>query len=125
MGISDEQINNSCPKYELSTSEYNETYNNTGNNSNDEAHFRRDQFFKKIEEKIKLFETKNKVLTFEKVPIKYTNSKIKNNKLYMTIMFEGFGTSYNFNELFRVQKINNRYYCCKNCVDLWNQIINI
>lgn len=124
MGISDEHIKNSCPKYELSTSEYNEAYNNIGNSNNDELHIRRDQFFKDIEEKIKLFETKYKALMFEKVPIKYTENKIKK-KLHITFWFEGFGASYNFNELFRVQKIKNRYYCCKNCVDLWNQIINV
>ena len=122
MGISDLMI--SSPRYELSTSDYNEACRNDDDYKENEEYFRkRDEYFKNIENKIKKFENEICDLPFEKIPIKYTKNKVKNNTLYLNYRYGGSGTGYDFTKLFKVQKIKNRFYCCKNCVDLWNKII--
>ena len=122
MGISDLMI--SSPRYELSTSDYNEACRNDDDYKENEEYFRkRDEYFKNIETKIKQFEKEIYGLPFEKIPIKYTKNKVKNNKLVLVYWHGCSGTGYDFTKLFKVQKIKNRFYCCKNCVDLWNKII--
>ena len=122
MGISDLMI--SSPRYELSTSDYNEACRNDDDYKENEEYFRkRDEYFKNIENKIKKFENEICDLPFEKIPIKYTKNKVKNNKLVLFYRHGCSGTGYDFTKLFKVQKIKNRFYCCKNCVDLWNKII--
>lgn len=128
MGMGDYMISSSSPKYELSTSDYNDSKNNynsiTNEAENEEIYTRRKQYFLKIETKIEEYKLKYKEVSFEKIPIKYTQNKVKNGQFYLTIWFGGFGTMYNFTDLFKLQKINKRYYCCKNCVDLWKSILD-
>ena len=125
MGISDLMI--SSPRYELSTSDYNEACRHDDDDDDykeKEEYFRkRDEYFKNIETKIKQFEKEIYGLPFEKIPIKYTKNKVKNNTLFLVYWHGCSGTGYDFTKLFKVQKIKNRFYCCKNCVDLWNKII--
>ena len=122
MGISDLMI--SSPRYELSTSDYNEACRNDDDYKENEEYFRkRDEYFKNIENKIKKFENEICDLPFEKIPIKYTKNKVKNNTLYLYYRYESSVKCYDFIKMFKVQKIKNRFYCCKNCVDLWNKII--
>ena len=119
MGISDLCI--SSPKYEFSTSDYNEASNITSK-KNIERHRKREEYFKMVNEKIVLYRQQTKDIPFEKVPIKYSKEKIKNNRLVIVFMFEGLGICEDFTELFRVEKIKTRYYCCKNRIDLWNKV---
>ena len=122
MGISDLMI--SSPRYELSTSDYNEACSNDDDYKEKEEYFRKkDEYFKNMETKIKQFEKEIYGLPFEKIPIKYTKNKVKNNTLYLYYRYESSVKCYDFIKMFKVQKIKNRFYCCKNCVDLWNKII--
>ena len=76
MGISDLMI--SSPRYELSTSDYNEACRNDDDYKENEEYFRkRDEYFKSIETKIKQFEKEIYGLPFEKIPIKYTKKSQK------------------------------------------------
>ena len=107
----------SSPRYELSTSDYNEACRNDDDYKENEEYFRkRDKYFKSIETKIKQFEKEIYGLPFEKIPIKYTKNKVKNNTLYLYYRYESSVKCYDFIKMFKVQKIKNRFYCCKYCV---------
>ena len=72
--------------------------------------------------KLKIFEEKMLSLEYEKIPIKYLKEQILDKK-YIGHVYQchhsrcGLGPS-----LLNIQKINNRFYCCKNRVDKYIEL---
>jgi hypothetical protein len=67
--------------------------------------------------KLKIFEEKMLSQEYEKIPIKYLKEQIFDNKLYQYHSRVGLDPS-----LLNIQKINNRFYCCKNRVDKYMKL---
>ena len=111
-------MSGSSPRYTYSTSDYNEAI---GSNKSTKILEEQNKIKEKEIEMLKLYKEKKEELSYEKIPIKYVNLKKYNGKFYITIYS---GWQYDAIELFKIEKIKNRYYCCKNCVDLWNKIKN-
>ena len=72
--------------------------------------------------KLKIFEEKMLSLEYEKIPIKYLKEQILDKK-YIGHVYQchhsrcGLAPS-----LLNIQKINNRFYCCKNRVDKYIEL---
>lgn len=117
-----------CP----STSEYNELYHNNFKDrqlTDDEISYnlKKEKYLEKVDENIKLCKLQSLNLEYCKTPIKYEpNIRIKKYNdtftAHLYINYKGGATGYDCKELFKIEKIKNRYYCCKNRIDLFNNI---
>lgn len=117
-----------CP----STSEYNKLYHNDFKDiqlTDDDViyNLKKEKYLKKVNENIKLCKLQSLNLEYCKTPIKYEpNIRIsKYNDTFQAHLYINYkkgATGYDCKELFKIEKIKNRYYCCKNIIDLFNNI---
>lgn len=115
-----------------STREYNKLYHNDFKYiqlTDDEISYnhKKEKYSKNVIVNIECCKLQSLNLEYFKTPIKYEpNIRIsKNNNTFQAhfyINYKNGATGYDCKELFKIEKIKNRYYCCKNRVDLFNNI---
>jgi len=72
--------------------------------------------------KLKIFKENIISLEYEKIPIKYLKERIYNNKYIGDVYQYHHSRSGLDPYLLNIQKINNRFYCCKNRVDKYIEL---
>jgi hypothetical protein len=72
--------------------------------------------------KLKIFEENILFLEYEKIPIKYLKEQMLDNKYIDCKCQCHYSRSGLVETLLKIQKINNRFYCCKNRVDKYIEL---